>query len=222
MIFGQPIDLETDCKALADLLGNKKLSTTHDRWRESIIARDIRAVQHIPGSTNTVCNALPRIYEHRADTDEEEGQYDDVNPGWEAGKGLANNLYYLLDDADAADLLHRFQGDSFSEDILRALVLDPIDQPDDQEGPSTPDNRARRRGAHRVEGFAVEAGKLWLVAGKHMRQRDQVECIPQSEAVSLALSAHSAQGHFGRDMTVLALQQHYFWPTLCRDATEAV
>ncbi|QRV96443.1 Retrovirus-related Pol polyprotein from transposon opus [Ceratobasidium sp. AG-Ba] len=44
MIFGQPIKLETDCKALADLLGNQKLNSTHERWRESIIGRDIRAV----------------------------------------------------------------------------------------------------------------------------------------------------------------------------------
>ncbi|QRV79850.1 Retrovirus-related Pol polyprotein from transposon opus [Ceratobasidium sp. AG-Ba] len=37
MIFGQPIELETNCKALADLLGNQKLNSTHKRWRESII-----------------------------------------------------------------------------------------------------------------------------------------------------------------------------------------
>ncbi|QRW07877.1 Retrovirus-related Pol polyprotein from transposon opus [Ceratobasidium sp. AG-Ba] len=44
MIFGQAIELKTDCKALADLLGHDKLNSTHERWRESIIARNIVAV----------------------------------------------------------------------------------------------------------------------------------------------------------------------------------
>ncbi|QRW12458.1 Retrovirus-related Pol polyprotein from transposon opus [Ceratobasidium sp. AG-Ba] len=39
MIFGQAIELETDCKALADLLGHDKLNLTHERWRESIMSQ---------------------------------------------------------------------------------------------------------------------------------------------------------------------------------------
>ncbi|KAG8708652.1 hypothetical protein FRC09_001116 [Ceratobasidium sp. 395] len=64
LIFGQPVEFETDCKALVDLLGNNKLNSTHERWRESIIARDIRAVRHVPGANNTACDALSRVYEH--------------------------------------------------------------------------------------------------------------------------------------------------------------
>ncbi|CCO36463.1 Retrovirus-related Pol polyprotein from transposon opus Includes: RecName: Full=Protease [Rhizoctonia solani AG-1 IB] len=53
LIYGQPIEIETDCKALADLLGNNKLNSTHERWRESITARNIVAVRHKPGIENT-------------------------------------------------------------------------------------------------------------------------------------------------------------------------
>ncbi|KAF8694560.1 hypothetical protein RHS03_08167, partial [Rhizoctonia solani] len=58
IIFGQPIEIKTDCKALADLLGNNKLNSTHKRWRKSIIARNIVAVRHKPGVENIVCNRL--------------------------------------------------------------------------------------------------------------------------------------------------------------------
>ncbi|KAG9125582.1 hypothetical protein FRC07_007015 [Ceratobasidium sp. 392] len=44
IIFGCPIEIETDCKALANLLGNEKLNSTHERWRESVVARNIVAV----------------------------------------------------------------------------------------------------------------------------------------------------------------------------------
>ncbi|QRW07762.1 Retrovirus-related Pol polyprotein from transposon [Ceratobasidium sp. AG-Ba] len=54
IIFGREIEIETDCKALAELLGNGKPNSTHERWRESIIARNISAVRHLPG-TETDC-----------------------------------------------------------------------------------------------------------------------------------------------------------------------
>ncbi|QRW13699.1 Retrovirus-related Pol polyprotein from transposon opus [Ceratobasidium sp. AG-Ba] len=218
MIFGQPIELETDCKALADLLGNQKLNSTHERWRESIIGRDIRAVRHLPGVQNTACDALSRVYEHRPEDEGGHLRDTDVDPGWEANKGMVNDLYYLLNDDETAALLHRFADDSFYADILRSLLFDAPSNSSADES----EERARKRRAHRAEGYQVENGKLWLVAGKNTRRRDRVECIPSSEAKDLALSVHSAGGHFGRDMTVLALQQRYFWPTLRRDATEAV
>ncbi|QRW10185.1 Retrovirus-related Pol polyprotein from transposon opus [Ceratobasidium sp. AG-Ba] len=199
MIFGQPIELETDCKALADLLGNQKLNSTHERWRESIIGRDIRAVRHLPGVQNTACDALSRVYEHRPEDEGGHLRDTDVDQAGKQTKAW-------------------FADDSFYADILRSLLFDAPSNSSADES----EERARKRRAHRAEGYQVENGKLWLVAGKNTRRRDRVECIPSSEAKDLALSVHSAGGHFGRDMTVLALQQRYFWPTLRRDATEAV
>ncbi|QRV80067.1 Retrovirus-related Pol polyprotein from transposon opus [Ceratobasidium sp. AG-Ba] len=203
MIFGQPIELETDCKALADLLGNQKLNSTHERWRESIIGRDIKAVRHLPGVQNTACDALSRVHEHRPEDEDGHMQNINVDPGWESNTGVVNDLYYLLDDEETAALLHRFANDTFYTDILQSLLFDTPGKADSNEA----EEQARKRRAHRAEGYQVENGKLWLVAGKSTRRGDRVECIPTTEAKSLALSVHSAGGHFGRDMTVLALQQ---------------
>ncbi|KAG9121435.1 hypothetical protein FRC07_002610 [Ceratobasidium sp. 392] len=122
------------------------------------------------------------------------------------------------DDHKTASLLHRFADNSFYADILQSLVFDTPGQSDTDKA----EERARKRRAHRAEGYQVEGGKLWLVTGKSTRSKDQVECIPTSEAKSLTLLVHSAGGHFSRDMTILALQQRYFWPTLRQDTTEAV
>ncbi|QRW05888.1 Retrovirus-related Pol polyprotein from transposon opus [Ceratobasidium sp. AG-Ba] len=200
MIFGQPIKLETDCKALADLLGNQKLNSTHEHWRESIIGRDIKAVRHLPGVQNTACDALSRVHEHRPEDEDGHMRNINVDPGWESNTGVVNDLYYLLDDEETAALLHRFANDTFYTNILQSLLFDTPGKADSNEA----EERAQKRCAHRAEGYQVENGKLWLVAGKVLG------------------AATGLRGHFGRDMTVLALQQRYFWPTLRRDATEAV
>ncbi|QRV90612.1 Retrovirus-related Pol polyprotein from transposon [Ceratobasidium sp. AG-Ba] len=218
LIFGQPIELEMDCKALADLLGNEKLNSTHERWRESVIARNIVAVRHLPGQDNKACDALSRMYEGRPDTDEGPGRHTDVDPGWESKKELINDLYYLMPDADTAALLKRFESDEYFSDILLHLLFDrEADNPDNREA-----EKERKRRAHRAEGYFVQDGKLWLAGAKHARDGLEVECIPFNEGQLLALSVHEAGGHFGRDMTVLTLQQRYHWPRLRQHATEAV
>ncbi|QRV83928.1 Retrovirus-related Pol polyprotein from transposon [Ceratobasidium sp. AG-Ba] len=217
IIFSQSIIIETDCKALADLLGNK-LNSTHERWRESIVARNIVAVKHRPGSENWVCDALSRMYEARPDDNTGPGAANSVDPGWEAAKGLLNDVYHLVDDTPTANLIQRFSNDPFFADILLHLLFDT--------GASDPitsdEERARKRRAHCAQGYMVDEGKLWLVDGKPTKLGTRVECIPSSEAKSLALAVHLAGGHFGRDMTILALQQRYFWPELRRDVIEAV
>ncbi|QRW13991.1 Retrovirus-related Pol polyprotein from transposon opus [Ceratobasidium sp. AG-Ba] len=172
LIFGQPIELELDCKALADLLGNEKLNSTHERWRESIVARNIVAVRHLPGKDNKACDALSRMYEGQPDTEDGPGRLDNLDQVGKRRKG--------------------FEAE-----------------------------KERKRRAHRAEGYFIEDGKLWLAGGKHARNGHRVECIPITEGQQLALSVHEAGGHFGRDMTVLALQMRYHWPRLRHHATEA-
>ncbi|QRV79985.1 Retrovirus-related Pol polyprotein from transposon [Ceratobasidium sp. AG-Ba] len=217
IIFGREIKIETDCKALAELLGNSKPNSTHERWRELIIARNISAVRHLPGTKNRLCDGLSRMYEGRPDNDEGPGQTTDVDPGWEARKELLNDMYLLLDNNDTANLLKRFKDNTYFTDILEHLLFDEDVESDDKEA-----QRERRRRAHRAEGYFVEDGKLWLSGGKHSRAGSKVECIPESEGRRLALSVHEAGGHFGRDLTVLTLQQEYHWPKLRAHATEAV
>ncbi|QRV94484.1 Retrovirus-related Pol polyprotein from transposon opus [Ceratobasidium sp. AG-Ba] len=219
IIFGQSIELETDCKALADLLGNDKLNSTHERWRESIIARHIVVVCHRPGNENWVCDALYRMYESRPDDNTGPGADDTVDPGWESAKGLINNVCHLLHDSESAHLLKRFESDLFFTDILLHLIFDAEDG---SKIDSAHEARAKKRRAHRAEDYLVEDGKLWLTRGKGARMGNKVECIPSSKTKELALAVHSAGGHFGRDMTILALQRRYFWPEMRRDVIEAV
>ena len=48
-IWGFPVEIETDCQALRDHLVNDKLSSTHARWRESILAHQTIDIRHVPG-----------------------------------------------------------------------------------------------------------------------------------------------------------------------------
>ena len=52
--------METDCQALRDVLMNK-LSVTHARWHDSILAHIIIDVQHIPGVMN-IADGISRQY----------------------------------------------------------------------------------------------------------------------------------------------------------------
>ncbi|KAF8593175.1 hypothetical protein BDV93DRAFT_399171, partial [Ceratobasidium sp. AG-I] len=174
---------------------------------------------HRPGVDNRVCDALSRMYESRPDDETAPGRAVSVDPGWEAGKGLVNDVCHLVDDRPASDLLTRFAGDPFFTDILLYLLFDTGSI---EGSPSPEETRAMRKRAHRAEGFLVEDGKLWSVGGRHAKPGSKVECIPRSETRELALSVHSAGGHFGRDMSILAIQQRFFWPTLRRDVIEAI
>ncbi|QRW08679.1 Retrovirus-related Pol polyprotein from transposon opus [Ceratobasidium sp. AG-Ba] len=132
MIFGQPIELETNCKALADLLGNQKLNSTTSVG-ENQSSDEIFGVRHLPGVQNTACDALSRVYEHRPEDKGGHMQDTDVDPGWESSTGVVNDLYYLLDDDETAALLHRFADDTFHTDILQSLLFDAPGKTDSNE-----------------------------------------------------------------------------------------
>ncbi|KAF8755144.1 hypothetical protein RHS01_05401 [Rhizoctonia solani] len=199
IIFGQPIEIETDCKALADLLGNNKLNLTHKRWRESIIARNIVAVRHKPGVKNIVCDRLSRMHEGRRNKNE--GREGSVDPGWESAHDLVNNLYLLTTDTDSNALWDRYAEDDYFREIVLHLLFEAGVEPENEE-----EVRDWKKQAHKAEGYMIDNGKLMLIR----------------EGLELAHAVHSAGGHFGRDLTILAPQQEYHWPRMRRDATEAV
>ena len=63
IVYGYPVEVETDCQALRDILMNDKLSATHARWRNSVLAHNIVDVWHIPGVTN-IADGISRQYEN--------------------------------------------------------------------------------------------------------------------------------------------------------------
>ena len=62
-IYGTAVEIKTDCQALRDVLMNDKLSATHARWRDGVLAHNIVNVRHIPGVTN-ITDGLSRQFEN--------------------------------------------------------------------------------------------------------------------------------------------------------------
>jgi hypothetical protein len=54
IIWGFPVEIETDCQALRDVLMSDNLNATHARWCDSVLAHQIIDVCHIPGHINLV------------------------------------------------------------------------------------------------------------------------------------------------------------------------
>ena len=52
IVYRYPVRVKMDCQALHDVLMNDKLSATHARWQDSVLAHNIIDAQHIPGVTN--------------------------------------------------------------------------------------------------------------------------------------------------------------------------
>lgn len=123
--MGQAVEIETDCKALSELLGNKKISSTHERWQESIIAHRIVDVRHKPGKQNTVCDTLSRKWQYREE-ENVEGRETIIDPGWESHKGLVAEVSLLVDDDSSRRALERYELDPYFGDIVQYLVLGAV------------------------------------------------------------------------------------------------
>lgn len=62
IVYGYPVEVETDCQALRDILMSEKLNATHAWWRDSVLAHNIIGVQHVPGKDN-IADGLSQQYE---------------------------------------------------------------------------------------------------------------------------------------------------------------
>ena len=60
MIYGSPVELETDCQALRDVLLNNKLNATHARWKDAVTAHNIVDVRYRPGKCNGAADGISR------------------------------------------------------------------------------------------------------------------------------------------------------------------
>jgi hypothetical protein len=49
MVWGFPVEIETDCQALRDVLLNDHMNVAHAHWRDGILAHRIIDVRHVPG-----------------------------------------------------------------------------------------------------------------------------------------------------------------------------
>ena len=75
IIWGFPVEIETDCKALQDVLMSDTLNATHARWCDGVLAHHIVDVRHIPGRVNLVGDGISR-------KDEGQPHHDNDGSSW--------------------------------------------------------------------------------------------------------------------------------------------
>ena len=206
IVWGFPVEIETDCQALRDHLMNDKLSATHARWREGILAHQIIDVRHVPGRINVVADGLSRANEGTTHEDNDGSQWT-VSEDWEASTGLTHDIFYVTNPADpnVAQIRERFQNEPIFLEVIDAIL-------DLDHGKSI---RLRKRARHRASEYMMEDNRLWKVAGGHQnRARARVECVTKDEATNIAQKQHTENGHWGRDAVKKALMDRIWCPNL--------
>ncbi|THG96055.1 hypothetical protein EW026_g5699 [Hermanssonia centrifuga] len=212
IVWGFPIEIETDCSALRYVLTNDKLNDTHARWRDSVLAHQIIAVRHIPGQTN-VADSVSREGEGHL---HEPGDGSDwtVYEDWEHREGLVNDILRVEEASPGSHLLRRF-----TEEPLFLEVINAIQDTDDD----SMSDRMKQRAQHRASQYMIEDGKLWKVrGGTKGRPRARVECVTRVEAREAAALEHSTGGHWGRDAVKLALLDRVWSPKLDQSIMDAI
>ena len=88
IIWGFPVELETDCQAL----WSEKLNVAHARWRDGILAHHIIDVRHIPGMVNVVADGLSWHNEDRERSESDRSKWT-VSKDWEVSQGIVNDVW---------------------------------------------------------------------------------------------------------------------------------
>ena len=121
--WGFPIEIETDCQALRDHLLNDKLSATHARWRDGILAHQITDIRHVPGRSNVVADGLSRACEGTGN-EEGDGSEWTVSEDWESNVGLTHDIFQLTDTEtpEMAKLRERFKKEPIFAEVIDAIL----------------------------------------------------------------------------------------------------
>ncbi|KIM63080.1 hypothetical protein SCLCIDRAFT_118134, partial [Scleroderma citrinum Foug A] len=93
-IWGLPVEIETDCQALKDVLANDTISVAHARWRDGIIAHNIVAVRHQNQGSLSIADGLSQQWDNMEHTGDN-GSAWTVSPEPEAQSGLINDLFTI-------------------------------------------------------------------------------------------------------------------------------
>src|SRR5271156_1585276 len=126
-IWGFPIEVETNCQALRDHLMNDKLSATHARWRDGILAHQIIDIRHVPGRINVVADGLSRAHEGLPNEDGDGSQWT-VSEDWEASKGLTHDIFQITSQTppEVCQLQNHFKYEPLFLEVIEVLL--EIDQ----------------------------------------------------------------------------------------------
>ena len=120
------MEIETDCKALKDVLSNDNILAAHGRWRDGILAHNIVAIRHVPGCLNGIADGLSRQWDNtsRTDCSEPDGSEWSVNPELETLSGLVNNMFTIDKlSPDNQDLRNCFQHEPLFLEVIDAISV---------------------------------------------------------------------------------------------------
>ncbi len=179
IIYGSPIEIKMDCQVLWNVLLNKKQSSTHARWEESITCWNIVDIRHRPGVTNVVADAISRKWsEVRGPSKARDGAEWSIQLDWEANKGVVNDIMQLAARQDTdkfANIREQFADDPWLSEVVNALMNRDM-----------PDIQTRHRAQHCTLNFTIEGGKLWWIHTKAKDRVARVECVPAVKGFELA------------------------------------
>ena len=212
-IWGFPVEIETDCQALRDVLVSPELNATHARWRDGVVAHQIVDVRHIPGRINLVGDGISRKDEGQPRRPGDNSEWS-VTPDWETARGLAYDLFTV---AGAPTELHcqlreRFKNENIFIEVIDALLgIDDFSTVQD-----------RKWAQHKAEGYLIEDGKLWRLGGvTPARAVSRRECVTKAEAIELARVEHE-KTHMRRDLIKIQLLDRICSPLLDASIVKAI
>ena len=214
IIWGYPVELETDCQALRDHLLSSTLNSTHARWRDRVLTHNIVDVRHRPGRLNVVADGLSRKF---INTPREQGDGHEwtVSEDWEARTRLANNI--LIIHTTQPKLTYDALQTRFADEKVFLEVIDSILELD--HGSSL---RVRKRAKHKAKGYMIQDGKLWKIGDGSERAKARLECVTKEETVQLAWEEHRNNGHFHRDHIKTKLLDSITSPKMDQSITKAI
>ena len=214
VIWGYPIELETDCQALRDHLLSTTLNSTHARWRDAVLAHNIVDIRHRPGRLNVVADGLSHKFVN-IPTEPGDGHEWTVSQDWKAHTGLTNDILAIqtAQSESIYDALRtRFKGENVFIEIIDSIL--ELDQ-----GKSL---RVRKRAKHKAKGYMIEGGKLWRIGDESDRARARLECVTKGETTQLAWEEHRNNGHFHRDNIKVKLLDRITSPNMDQSITKAI
>ena len=102
---------------------NDKLSATHARWRDGILAHQITDVRHVPGRMNVVADGLSRASEGTKHN-EKDGSEWTVSEDWETSKGLSHDIFHtsIADTQEMVALRDRFKDEPIFAEVINAML----------------------------------------------------------------------------------------------------
>ena len=117
------MEIETDCKALQDVLMSDTLNATHARWCDGVLAHHIVDVRHIPGRVNLVGDGISRMDEGQPHW-ENDGSSWSVTPDREHAKGIYYDLFVVETVISTlhSSLRERFADEAVFLQVLHALL----------------------------------------------------------------------------------------------------